>query len=192
MPFLLAGSGPRLFFLGASSPTFAGGDGGGNAVLERILEKGRVLFSSVKRTRGRGASSNFFTSLFSSRNSSPHPFRFNRHFYHPTSHSGHTTSLPPGVSFQLLRSHHHHHTLADHHTHRPSLPPPQNKQAVGYQTVARFDCKMTLGFEPVTGRFLFDDGATQHFSACTFESYMWHHAVVGGCTSCESSWVAQL
>ena len=49
---------------------------------------------------------------------------------------------------------------------------------MSYQTVARFDCKMTLGFEPSSGRFLFDDGVAQYFSACTFESYMWHHAMV--------------
>jgi hypothetical protein len=32
---------------------------------------------------------------------------------------------------------------------------------------------MTLGFEPSSGRFLFDDGVAQYFSGCTFESYMW-------------------
>ena len=44
--------------------------------------------------------------------------------------------------------------------------------------MARFDCKMTLGFHPASGRFVFDDGAAQHFTACTFASHMWHHALV--------------
>jgi hypothetical protein len=61
-------------------------------------------------------------------------------------------------------------------------------EAVSYQVVARFDCKMTLGFEPTSGRFLFDDGTAQHFSACIFESHMWHHAMV----SIDASGVGQL
>eukprot|EP00740_Mantoniella_antarctica_P010069 CAMPEP_0181376030 /NCGR_PEP_ID=MMETSP1106-20121128/17072_1 /TAXON_ID=81844 /ORGANISM="Mantoniella antarctica, Strain SL-175" /LENGTH=108 /DNA_ID=CAMNT_0023494523 /DNA_START=248 /DNA_END=571 /DNA_ORIENTATION=+ len=61
-------------------------------------------------------------------------------------------------------------------------------EAVSYQVVARFDCKMTLGFEPTSGRFLFDDGTAQHFSACIFESHMWHHAMV----SVDASGVGQL
>jgi len=51
---------------------------------------------------------------------------------------------------------------------------------VPYEVIARFECKLALMWLPSEGRFVFHDGQTgvKKFTQCTFESFMWHYAMV--------------
>ena len=46
------------------------------------------------------------------------------------------------------------------------------------QTLLRFDCKLSLNWQPIVNRFVVIDGDSKYYSRGTFEGFMWHHATV--------------
>ena len=44
------------------------------------------------------------------------------------------------------------------------------------QTLLRFDCKLSLNWQPIVNRFVVIDGDSKYYSRGTFEGFMWHHA----------------
>ena len=46
------------------------------------------------------------------------------------------------------------------------------------ETLLRFDCKLELNWQPNLKRFVVADGDSKYYTACSFEDYMWHHAMV--------------
>ena len=46
------------------------------------------------------------------------------------------------------------------------------------ETLLRFNCKLALNWQPDVKRFVVVEGSSRHYTATSYDDYMWHHAMV--------------